>query len=76
MTDYNFASTGAEKNTINNGLAKVKEKLDLRLPLWQKLTMGQKRALIKSGKDPILAAAWTTFKYLKNNFFGEENTNA
>ncbi len=75
MTDYNFTSTTQEKNTINNGLAKIREKLDLRLSLWAKLTREQKRALILSGKDPILTSAWTTFKYLKNNFFGDEDTN-
>lgn len=52
-------------------LNRMQKLMDQRLPIWQKLPRSKKVKWIKSGKDPVMTLAWTIYKYLRNNFFGE-----
>ncbi len=71
--NFDFISTSQEKSLMSAGIIKLKEKLDSRKLLWEKLNIDQRRKLIKLDKDPILSAALDMFRYLKNNFFGLED---
>lgn len=60
------------KQQIAPRLLQMKAELDKRKEIWDRLSIKSKKRWVASGKDPIMNIAWDVFKYLKNNFFGEE----
>lgn len=72
----NLTLTGQQTdyNQIAPKLLKLKQNLDLRKPIWDRLPIEKKRQWVTSGKDPIMNAAWDIYKYLNNNFFAREET--
>jgi hypothetical protein len=46
--------------------------MDLRKEIWDRLPLAKKKAWITSGKDPLMTLAWKIFRYLRDNFFGDE----
>lgn len=60
------------KDIIWPKVLQLKDAMDLRLPIWQKLPPEKKIAWVLSDNDPIMGIAWTIYKYLRNNFFGPE----
>jgi hypothetical protein len=69
----NLTDQAAIAAQIQTRLAVLQDRIAERLPIWNKLSDKQKRAWVKSGKDPIMSLAWTTFKYLRDNVFPKED---
>ena len=69
----NLTDQAAIAAQIQTRLAVLQDRIAERLPIWRKLSLKQKRAWVKSGKDPIMSLAWTTFKYLRDNVFPKED---
>ncbi|GAG85791.1 unnamed protein product [marine sediment metagenome] len=71
MTILDLSNQAANATAINPKIVALKNLMDLRKPIWDKLPVEKKKKWIKSGKDPIMTLAWQIFKYLRNNFFEE-----
>lgn len=65
----------AARTQIAPKLMQLKELLDARLPLWNKLTALQKKRTVVNNRDPIISVAWDVFKYLRVFFAGADNDN-
>lgn len=72
MTTINLTGQAAAKTQIAPKLLQLKNLMDERKEIWAKLPVAKKKAWIQSDKDPIMGIAWDVYKYLRNNFFGEE----
>lgn len=66
---------------IRPRLAVLKREMDLRKTLWDKLLPDKRKKWVqKAGQekpngdkfDPILDLSWDMYRYLRDNFFGEE----
>jgi hypothetical protein len=75
MADLNLTGQATSANQIQTRVTQLRTAMELRKPFWDRMSVEKKRAWIASGKDPIMSLAWDVFKYLKNNFFREEDTN-
>jgi len=51
-------------------MKKAKSALDLRKPMWKKMTDEQRKAWVLNDNDPVMGIAYTMYKYLYQ-FFGE-----
>ena len=71
MATLTLTSQETAKSSIAPKLLTLKQEMDKRLPIWQKIDREKKTKWVKSGKDPIVSIAWDTYKYLRDNFFGE-----
>lgn len=56
---------------ITPKLVQLKNLMDQRKIIWDKISDEKKRAWVLSEKDPIMDIAWDVFRYLNNNFFGD-----
>ena len=72
MTILDLSGQQAAYNLIAPRIQQLKNTMDLRKAVWNKLPKAKKIAWIQSDKDPIMGLAWSIYKYLRNNFFGEE----
>lgn len=75
MATLNLTGQSTSANQIQTRITQLRVAMEQRKPVWDRMPIEKKRAWIASNKDPIMSLAWDVFKYLKNNFFGEENTN-
>jgi len=73
MATLNLTGQNLERADIAPKLLKLKNLMDQRLPIWQKIPREKKKKWVQSDKDPIMGIAWDVYKYLNNNFFGEVN---
>ena len=72
MTAINLTGQDEAKTQIAPKLLQLKTQMDKRKDIWDKLPVAKKKAWIQSDKDPIMGIAWSIYKYLRTNFFGEE----
>lgn len=72
MTLVDLVGQTVAKTQIAPKLLQLKTQMDARKEVWNKLPRDKKVAWIKSEKDPIMNIAWSIYKYLRTNFFGEE----
>lgn len=70
MANLNLTNQQQERDQIAPFIQQLKDKLNQRKPIWDKLSDKKKKKWITSGKDPIMTLAWQTRKFL-NNLFGE-----
>ena len=47
----------------------LKNQLNARIDVWQRVSIEKKKQWVTSGKDPIMTLAWGMYKYLRDNFF-------
>jgi len=73
MADLNLINQETYKTQIQPKMLLLKDQLDIRSPIWQKISIEKKKKWITSGKDPIMTLAWQMHTYLRDNFFGEVN---
>lgn len=71
MAVLNLTNQSTAYTQIAPKMLSLKQELDKRMEVWQKIPPEKKRAWIKSDKDPIMSLAWDIYKYLDKNFFGE-----
>jgi hypothetical protein len=72
MATLNLTGQQAAYNLIAPKIQQLKDAMDLRKPIWNKLPAAKKIVWIQSDKDPVMGLAWSVYKYLRNNFFGSE----
>jgi len=72
MAILDLSGQQAAYNLIAPKIQQLKDAMDLRKAIWDKLPTAKKITWIQSDKDPIMSLAWTVYKYLRNNFFGIE----
>ena len=75
MAELNLTGQATSAGQIQTRVNQLKTAMDLRLPIWNKLPVAKKKQWIASGKDPIMTLAWNVYKYLRDNFFGEDVDN-
>ena len=71
MANYSFTAS-TDTATITPKINTLKTDMNLRKPIWNKLTFAKKKFWILSPKDPIMGLAWSIYKYLYD-FFGGIN---
>lgn len=71
MATLNLSNQETAKNNISPKLLQLKQSMDTRKDIWDKLPIEKKKKWVTSGKDPIMNIAWDVYKYLRNNFFNE-----
>ena len=71
MTDLNLSNQQTAVNTIKPYITALKDRMDNRKPVWDKLSDEKKIKWVKSGKDPIMTLAWNVYRYLRDNFFNQ-----
>lgn len=73
MATLNLTGQSVEYADIAPKLLKLKNLMDQRKEIWNKISTEKKKLWVTSDKDPIMSVAWDVYKYLRNNFFGEEH---
>lgn len=53
---------------IQTQIVVLRNQLDQRIEVWNKLSREKKIAWVKNDKDPIMGVAWNVSKYLVKNF--------
>lgn len=73
MAELNLTGQSTSASQIQTRINQLKTAMELRKEIWQRLTLEKKRAWVTSGKDPIMTLAWNVYRYLRDNFFKEED---
>lgn len=75
MADLNLTGQATIAGQVQTRINQLKAEMDKRKSIWDRMSTAKKKAWITSGKDPIMTLAWTVYRYLRNNFFGQEVDN-
>lgn len=75
MSDLNLTGQSTLAGQVQTRITQFRNAMELRKEIWGRLPLAKKKAWITSGKDPIMTLAWNTYRYLRNNFFGQEVDN-
>jgi hypothetical protein len=68
MVDLILIDQQTYHDQIAPKIQQLKIQMNLRLEIWQKLSLAKKKAWVTSNKDPIMTLAFQTGQYLKDNF--------
>lgn len=71
MADLNLSDQTTLTSAVQTRIVQMRNAMDLRLPVWQKLSDEKKKKWVKSDKDPLMTLAWNTYRYLRDNFFDQ-----
>jgi hypothetical protein len=71
MATLDLSNQANNAGQIESKIQTLKGLMDLRKPIWDRLSYQKRKQWVLSGQDPIMTLAWQTFKYLRNNFFGD-----
>jgi len=71
MAILSLTNQKTARDAIAPKIANLQSAMETRKEVWQRLPIEKKKAWIKSGKDPIMMLAWSIYRYLDRNFFGE-----
>jgi conjugal transfer/entry exclusion protein len=69
MAILNLINQQAATTQIQPYINTLKNRLDNRKAVWDKLSVEKRRQWILSDKDPIMTLAYSIYKYLHKNFF-------
>ncbi len=72
MVNLNLNGQQSHRNNIAPHIQTLKDRLNERKVIWDKLSDEKKKLWITSGKDPIITLAWQSYKFLRDNFFSKE----
>lgn len=72
MSDLNLTGQSTLAGQVQTRILQFRAAMDLRKEIWGRLPLAKKRAWVTSGKDPLMTLAWQIYRYLRNNFFREE----
>jgi hypothetical protein len=72
MSDLNLTGQSTLAGQVQTRIVQLRNAMDLRKEIWDRLPLAKKKAWITSGKDPLMTLAWKIFRYLRDNFFGDE----
>lgn len=68
----NLTTQATKAGNIQTQMNQLRNLMEQRKAIWDRLPTAKRKAWIKSGKDPIMSLAWNTYRYLRDNFFGAE----
>jgi hypothetical protein len=71
MADLNLTGQATSAGQIQTRITQLRNAMELRKEVWNRLPIAKKKAWITSGKDPIMTLAWQIYRYLRDNFFTE-----
>jgi len=71
MAILNLSNQQAAVDSIEPYIIGLKNRMDQRRQMWDKLPFKKKKRWVLSDKDPIMSLAWSIYKYL-DEFFGSE----
>ena len=69
MAEFRLINQQAYANNIAPKVQALKNQLDDRIDVWQRVSTEKKKQWVTSGEDPIMTLAWNMYKYLRDNFF-------
>ena len=69
MAEFRLINQQAYANNIAPKVQVLKNQLDDRIDVWQRVSIEKKKQWVTSGKDPIMTLAWQMYNYLRDNFF-------
>ncbi len=72
MADLNLTGQQAQTNQIAPKIQTLKDRMNERKAIWDKLPDDKKKLWITSGDDPIMTLAWQSYRFLRDNFFNED----
>ena len=75
MADLVLTGQATSTGQIQTRITQLRNSMDLRKEIWDRLPVEKKKKWITSGKDPIMTLAWQVYRYLRDNFFGQEVDN-
>jgi len=75
MANLNLSGQQQRRNQIAPYIQQLRDRLDERKPIWDKLPDAKKKLWITSNKDPVMTLAWQAYRYLRDNFFNQEVDN-
>jgi hypothetical protein len=75
MADLNLTGQSTFAGQVQTRITQLRNAMDLRKEVWNKLPIAKKKAWITSGKDPLMTLSWQIYRYLRDNFFGREVDN-
>jgi hypothetical protein len=75
MAELNLTGQATISSAVQTRVNQLKTEMDKRKSVWNRLPVEKKRAWITSGRDPIMTLAWQIYRYLRDNFFGQEVDN-
>lgn len=75
MSDLNLTGQATLAGQVQTRIVQLRNAMDLRKKIWDRLPLQKKKAWITSGKDPLMTLAWNIYRYLRDNFFGQEVDN-
>ena len=75
MAELNLTGQSTIAGQVQTRINQLRTEMDKRKVVWDRLPVTKKRAWITSGRDPIMTIAWQVYRYLRDNFFGQEVDN-
>ena len=69
VSTLKMANQKIYRDQIAPKMQQLKDQLNDRKELWDKLSPEKKRKWATSDKDQIMSLAWDAYKYLHDNFF-------
>jgi hypothetical protein len=75
MSDLNLTGQSTLAGQVQTRITQLRNAMDLRKEVWNRLPIAKKKAWITSGKDPLMTLSWKIYRYLRDNFFGQEVDN-
>jgi hypothetical protein len=72
MTQLNLTNQQAAVDQIQPYINALKTRMLDRKELWDKINIQKRKQWVLSDKDPIMSLAWSIYKWLDTNFFGDE----
>ena len=70
MGTYSFTATNQDRTVITNGITRIKNTLNPRIPAWNAINDEGKLSWIET--DQLMGAMWDLWKYLEENFHFSE----
>lgn len=71
MAELDLTGQATLAGQVQTRVTQLRNAMELRKPVWNKLSIEKKKLWISSNKDPIMTLAWDVFKYLQSNFFDQ-----
>ena len=75
MADLVLTGQGASASQIQTRIVQLRDAMDLRKEIWDRISDDKKRQWVASGKDPMMNLSWQVYRYLRDNFFDQEVDN-
>ena len=65
MSDLNLTGQATLAGQVQTRIVQLRNAMDLRKQIWDRLPLAKKKAWITSGKDPLMTLAWNIYRYLQ-----------